>query len=79
MLTISHTPIVQAVVDSWRARLPMDTDGRTPNVGEAELRELIVQLSQAVDLLTAAMDTEALLARLNGQGSNAQPLREEHR
>ncbi len=78
MISLHHHPLVAAIIHSWRARLPMHPDGRTPNVGEAELRELIAQLSHAVDLLSQTMDTESLLARLRGQGNDNQHLPEEY-
>ncbi len=78
MISLHHHPLVAAIVDSWRARLPMHPDGRTPNVGEADLRDLITQLSRAVDLLTESMDTETLIARLTGDTHNAPSLPREH-
>jgi hypothetical protein len=73
MLTLDYNPLVQAVVDAWRARLPKDTAGGTLEISESDLRELIVQLCRAVDLLAEAMDTEALLKRLRSQMPGLSP------
>ncbi len=67
MVTISFSPLVHAVVDAWRARLPMSAGGGPLQVGESDLRELIHQLCRAIDVLTEAVDTEAVLARLRSE------------
>ena len=66
MVTIEYGPLVQAVVDAWRARLPKKNDGRLLQIGEADLRQLISQLCRAIDVLTEAMDPGVLLERLRG-------------
>ena len=64
MLTIDYNPLITAVIDSWRSRLPQDGAGRAIEVTETELRELIQDLCRAIDVLSRSMDTEALLDRL---------------
>ncbi len=77
MIFIQYHPLVSAIVQSWRARLPVGDDGRTMKIGEEELRELIAQLCRAIDVFSEAMDTEALLARLRGQVHDAPSVRHE--
>jgi hypothetical protein len=64
MLTLDYHPLVNAVVSSWRSRLPRDPAGLLLQVTDSDLRELIQHLSQTIEDLAHAMDTETILAKL---------------
>ena len=64
MPTLDYHPLVNAVVSSWRSRLPRDPAGRLLQVTDSDLRELIQQLSRTIEALAHAMDTETILAKL---------------
>jgi hypothetical protein len=64
MLTLDYHPLVNAVVSSWRSRLPRDPAGRLLQLTDSDLRELIQQLSRTIEALAHAMDTETILAQL---------------
>jgi len=57
MPAIDYHPLIQAVIDSWRARLPRDPGGCPPEVTEADLMNLVQELCKAFKTLAEDMDS----------------------
>jgi len=80
MLTLDYHPLVNAVVSSWRSRLPRDPAGRPLQVTDSDLRELIQQLCRTIEVLAHAMDTDTILAKLVPEehlAAHSQPMNSE--
>jgi hypothetical protein len=80
MLTLDYHPLVNAVVSSWRSRLPRDPAGRPLQVTESDLRELIQELCRTIEVLAHAMDTDTILAKLVPEehlAAHSQPMNSE--
>lgn len=68
MITIDYHPVVSAVVEGWRRRLPIDRNGLPREVTDDDLRELISRLTATVEIISRSVDTGYLLSELARRG-----------
>lgn len=72
MITIDYHPLVNAIVDSWRANLSQDNTGRPAQITDDDLKELIRRLCVAIEALAESMSLDRILHDL--QAHNESPL-----
>lgn len=64
MITIDYHPLVEAVVDAWRSRLPRAVSPLP--VSEGDLRDLVARLSRAIEILSRSRSVEELEREIRG-------------